>query len=149
MSAELVARLRAHAVERGGPACDPSSGEYRPDTPVFYHRTRSGKCEAITSRRFDWLFAERIQGQLLWAAEEHVGFHHLRHTMSHILKTHYGPQYAKRYLRHSKGDVTDTYGACTTSELARALAEVFEFEHPLVHGIDDRRARTLRRYGLA
>lgn len=148
VSAELIDRLITHARIRGGPICDPNSSGYRPDGPVFHYRVRGGGFAPITSRRFGTIH-ERWQTSLPWAGEEQVAYHHIRHTMAHLLKTHYGPQYAKRYLRHSKGDVTDTYGACTTAELARALAELFEFEHPLVHGIDDRRAETLRRLGRA
>lgn len=118
----------------------PDSPDYRPDSPVFYHRTRSGTYQAITFRRFDTLHG-RWQKELGWAAEEQVGYHHLRHIISHELKTRCGPPYAKRYLRHSKGDVTDTYGACNTAELARALSDLFEYEHPLVDGIDQRRVK--------
>lgn len=147
VSERLIRRLLSHAISRGGPECDPASPEYLPDSPVFYYRARGGGYEPITSRRFDTLH-ERWQKDLDWAAEEQVAYHHIRHTMSHILKTHYGPQYAKRYLRHSKGDVTDTYGACSTEELARALSELFEYEHPLVQGMRDRRDQTLKRFGL-
>ncbi len=146
VSAELIDRLLAHARTRGGPVCDPDSPAYRPDAPLFHYRLRAGGHAPVTSRRFDTLNA-RWQRSLAWAAEEQVAYHHIRHTMAHLLKTHYGPQYAKRYLRHSKGDVTDTYGACTTAELARALGDLFEFTHPLVDGVDDRRAEARRRFG--
>jgi integrase len=114
---------------------------------VFWYRNRNGSSSKVTSRRFDTLH-ERWQTALPWANDERVGYHHLRHSMSFILKTHYGPQYAKRYLRHADGDVTDTYGACTIEELAAALADLLEFEHPLVHGVEDRRAETFERLGI-
>ena len=148
VSAALIDRLLAHALERGGPVCDPNSPTYRPDSPVFYaaKRRAPGEWTPLTARYFDKLH-ERWQRELLWASEEQVGFHHLRHTMSERLKGAYGQHVAQRYLRHANADVTDGYGRCTTEDLARALSEYLGFEHPLVHGIDKRRRDSLDRYG--
>ena len=66
-----------------------------------------------------------------------------------FLATPYGPQYKKRYLRHADGSVTDGYGVCTFEELARAMSDLLEFEHPLVHGVNDRRKQTRRRLGMS
>ncbi len=54
--------------------------------------------------------------------------------MAAFLAALYGPQYKKRSLRHADGFVTDGYGVCTFEELARALSDLLDFEHPLVHG---------------
>jgi len=147
VSADLIRRLLLHAIERGGPRCDPNDPQYQPDAPVFYYKARNGTYRPITSRRFDTLH-RRWQDGLAWAAEEQVGYHHLRHTISHILKTHYGQQYANRYLRHAPDSVTDMYGVCTTEELARAMSELLEYEHPLVGGQDERRAQVHRNLGV-
>ena len=80
VSAELLEQLSRHAIERGGPQCDPKSPQYRPDVPVFYYRAGKGKYKPVTSRRFDTLNL-RWQKGLAWAAEEQVGYHHPRHTI--------------------------------------------------------------------
>lgn len=147
VSAELIARLRTLAITRGGSVCDPASTDYRPDSPVFHYRPRGGGYRPVASRRFDTLH-KRWQRTLPWANDEQVGYHHLRHSMAAILKSRFGPLYAKRYLRHADGGVTELYGVCTLEELARAMAELLDFAHPLVHGVEDRRAETLRRLGI-
>ncbi len=38
---------------------------------------------------------------------------------------------------------------CTFEELARAMSELLGFEHPLVHGLDERRKATLLRFGMS
>lgn len=148
VSAELIDALLTHSIERGGPQCDPASTEYRPDSRVFYAwgRGDAGRWTPLTARHFDSLH-ERWQRELDWAGEEQVGYHHLRHTMAERLKAAYGQHVAQRYLRHADSAVTDGYGRCTTEELARALSEYLEFEHPLVHGIDQRRRDSFDRYG--
>jgi len=45
--------------------------------------------------------------------------------------------------------VSDGYGVCTFEELARAMSGLLEFEHPLVSGVSQRRAETMRRFGLS
>ena len=148
VSGELIDRLLSHAIERGGNACDPSSPDYRPDSKVFHYKTKSDTPHPLTSRRFDNL-SQRWQTSLVWARDEQLGYHHLRHTMAAYLATHFGPQYKKRYLRHADGSVTDGYGVCTFEELARAMSELLGFEHPLVHGLDERRKATLLRFGMS
>jgi hypothetical protein len=69
--------------------------------------------------------------------------------MAAFLATLYGPQYKKRYLHHAEESVTDGYGVCTFEELARAMSDLLEFEHPLVHGVHDRRKQTRRRLGMS
>ncbi len=144
---DLLDRLLAHAKERGGRQCDPESRYFRPDAPVFWYRTKA-RCRPLTERRIDYL-SGRWQRELAWANAEQLGFHHIRHTMAAFLATMYGPQFKKRYLRHADGSVTDGYGVCTFEELARAMSDLLDFEHPLVHGVDDRRKQTLRRLGMS
>lgn len=68
--------------------------------------------------------------------------------VAEYLKSNYGQHYAKRYLRHGSDSVTDMYGKCTTEELARAMSELFGYEHPLVTGHDEKRAEVQRRLGI-
>lgn len=147
VSVELIDRLLAHAIERGGDQCDPTSSAYRPDANVFWFRA-SDEPRLMTTRRIDTLI-NRWQRNLRWAADEQVGLHHIRHTISAFIAMEYGPQYKKRYLRHADGSVTDRYGVCTFEELARAMSDLLDFEHPLVHGINERRKETLRRLGMS
>lgn len=146
VSADLIQRLLTHARARGGSQCDPRHGSYRPDARVLW--TKRGKvCTPISDRRFDTL-AGRWQKAMPWANAEQLALHHIRHTMAAVLAAQFGPQYKKRYLRHAGGSVTDGYGVCTTEELARAMSELLEFEHPYVQGVATRRAETLRRLGI-
>lgn len=146
VSTELLDRLQHHANERGGPSCDPNNPDFDPNRPVFWYQ-RAGTYHRVTERRIDHLVA-RWQRSLQWASDEQVGFHHLRHTIGAIIEARYGRATKRRYLRHHNGDVTDNYGACTLDQLARALSELFAFEHPLVQGVDTRRVDTLRQLGL-
>jgi hypothetical protein len=148
-SGELIDDLLAHAIRRGGSVCDPSSPNYRSDSPVLWQRSRKRGIDwtPLTDRRFDSL-AGRWQSEHDWARDEQVGYHHIRHTISERLKSMFGQHYSQRYLRHSDTEVTDRYGRCTLEQLARALAYLFEYEHPLVDGIDARRAATFQRLGL-
>jgi hypothetical protein len=59
------------------------------------------------------------------------------------------PQYKKRYLRHADNSVTDIYGKCPIDQFASVMSAFLGFDHPLVHGMDDRRAAALRRMGLS
>jgi integrase len=142
VSADLIDALLQHAISRGGPQCDPTSPDYRPDSRVF--RQKNGA--PISGRRIDRL-AERWQRSLPWALEEGVTFHYIRHTIAAYL-AQVGPQYKKRYLRHADNTVTDIYGKCPIDDFAGVMATLLGFEHPLVHGMDDRRAEALRRMGL-
>jgi site-specific recombinase XerD len=144
VSRDLVERLLSHARRRGGPDCDPSSPSFRSDAPVFHYKDGS----RLTDRRFDTL-SGRWQRDLPWANTEQLGYHHIRHTMAAIISVKFGTQYKKRYLRHADGNVTDGYGVCTFEELTRAMSTLLDFEHPLVHGLDERRRETLRRLGLS
>ncbi len=148
VSAELIERLLAHAIERGGATCDPTSSSYLPDSPVFHYRQGTdGNPHPLSDRRFDTLH-ERWQTELPWGKEIRVSFHFLRHTMSEKLKRDYGQHYAKRYLRHAAENVTDNYGECTLEQLSRAMGEIFGFEHPLAVGRERERREVFERYGL-
>lgn len=142
VSAELIERLLAHAISRGGDRCDPSSSAYRPDAPVFHYANR----RKLTGRHFDTL-ARRWQRGLDFAAEEQVGFHHLRHTIAFELER-VSPAVKHRYLRHANNSITDIYGQCSVERLAQELGDLFGFCHPLVHGVDTRREDALRQLGL-
>ena len=147
VSRDLLERLFAHARERGGPACDPTSLHYIPDSKVLYTR-RANTTAPVTGRRIDGIIG-RWQKELSWARDEQLVFHHLRHTVGAHLEMNYGPQFKRRYLRHKEKTVTDGYGKCSMDSFARAMSELLGFEHPLVHGIEQREQDTLRRFGLS
>ena len=147
VSRDLLERLFAHARERGGPACDPTSVHYIPDSKVLYTR-RANTTAPVTGRRIDGIIG-RWQKELSWARDEQLVFHHLRHTVGAHLEMNYGPQFKRRYLRHKEKTVTDGYGKCSMDSFARAMSELLGFEHPLVHGIEQREQDTLRRFGLS
>lgn len=147
VSRDLLERLFAHALKRGGPACDPTSLHYIPDSAVLYTR-RANTTAPVTGRRIDGII-ERWQKELSWARDEQLVFHHLRHTVGAHLEMNYGPQFKRRYLRHKEKTVTDGYGKCSNDSFARAMSELLGFEHPLVHGIEQREQDTLRRFGLS
>lgn len=113
---------------------------------MFWYRTKDG-CRPVTERRIDSLIG-RWRRELSWANDEQLGFHHIRHTMAAFLASTFGPHDKKRFLRHADGSVSDGYGVCTFEELARAMSGLLEFEHPLVAGVSQRRAETMRRFGL-
>jgi integrase len=146
VSSALLDRLTAHAVTRGGPHCDRSSRAFIPDTPVFWYGN-SDAPKPITERRLDYI-VRRWQTELGWANNEQLGFHHIRHTIGWLLEGRYGRAFKRRYLRHADGDVTDGYGMCTMEELTRAMTDLLDFDHPLVHGLEERRLDTLRRLGI-
>ena len=127
VSADLIAKIQAHAIKRGGSPCDPTSPDFDPSGPAFWMRSRwrGVDYQPLTSRRFDTLHG-RWQNKMAWAAQDQVGYHHIRHTMSQILKARFGQHVAQRYLRHSDQEVTDRYGRCSDAELARALATLFD-----------------------
>jgi integrase len=146
VSRQLIERLLAHAIERGGQRCNPASPFYVPDSPVFYYHRPAGY-RPFTERRIDYI-SGRWQAGLDWAREEQVGFHHIRHTIAALLAAHFGPQYKKRYLRHADDTVTDVYGKAQVHDLAVAMGELLGFEHPLVVGLEARRKSAVERLRL-
>ena len=147
VSTELIERLLAHAIERGGEVCNPKSPRFLPDKPLFYYKPHpDGSPHPLTVKHFEALHTRWQKHP--WAAAEGVTYHWLRHTMSELLKRDYGQHYAKRYLRHADKSVTDRYGECTLEQLSCALGEIFGFEHPLATERTQRRSEVLGRYGL-
>jgi integrase len=143
VSAELIDALIAHAISRGGERCDPASANYDPHAPVFYYRNGT----PLTSRRFDTL-AARWQKNLEWARDHRVTYHCLRHTMATKLDK-LGSNTKRRYLRHAPANPTEGYGECTEAVFAKRMSALLEFEHPMVHGVHERRCEVMTRLGLA
>ena len=148
VSVKMIERLLAHAIERGGPQCDPTSDIYRPDAPVFWRREGRLGFKPVTGRRFDTLHHRWQTSSLPFANEDRATYHIIRHTMGAIIGSTYGESYKARYLRHTVTNVTGGYGKCTDEELAAAMAHLLRFEHPLVQGRDERRAAAMKRFGL-
>lgn len=136
VSSELIAALRAHAIERGGPRCDPTSPSYDLESPVFWYRARGSQpCRPLTGRRYDTLF-QRVQATLPWADQVAFTAHGLRHTAGTLVERLAGTQVARRFLGHADRTVTDTYTDASEAEVAAAVARLTGQPHPLVPAPD-------------
>jgi integrase/recombinase XerC len=129
VSGELLDALLAHAINRGGPSCDPDSPHYDPSRPVFYFRHGRPNPAPLTDRRYDTLF-DRIQRELPWANEIHLAAHALRKTGASIVERIAGTQTARLFLRHGRRSTTDTYVESWEERLAEALVIMTGSPHP-------------------
>ena len=146
VSSELIDRLLAHAIGRGGAKCDPTKrGVYDNRAAVFWIHQGRNMYTPLTARRFDTLH-QRWHRSHGWAERGQVGYHHLRHTIANRLKAGWGQHVAQRYLRHADTGVTDNYGRCEIEELAAAMGELLGFEHLLVAGEERSRQDHERRF---
>ena len=146
VSAELIEALLAHAAERGGPQCDPTSATYDAQSPVFYfgnpRRSRrkgpDGKMVSsdapapLTGRRFDTLY-KRIQLTLPWANETGFTNHGVRRTGASIIERIAGNETARLFLRHGPRTTTQTYTQATLERLVEAVSVMTGSSHPLAH----------------
>jgi integrase len=131
VSADLIAALRALAIERGGERCDQATPSYDPSSPVFWYRARGSKpSRRLTDRRYDTLF-RRIQTTLPWADEALLTAHNLRHTGATLIERLAGTQVARRFLGHADRSVTETYTDADEAEVARAVSRLTGRPHPL------------------
>lgn len=144
VSAELIEALLAHAAARGGPACDPTSATYDPQSPVFYFgnpkRSRkkgpdgrlvpSDGPAPLTGRRFDTLY-RRIQLSLPWANEVRFTNHGVRRTGASIIERIAGNETARLFLRHGSRTTTQTYTQATLERLVEAVSVMTGSAHPL------------------
>lgn len=128
---ELIAALRAHAIERGGPNCDPADERYVPDAPLLYYRdSTAGRPHPLTRRRLSTLHA-RVQMALGWARD--IGFcvHELRHTSGTLIERIAGFEVARFHLGHAANQTTNTYTKASQAEHAAAFAAMTGRPHPL------------------
>lgn len=131
VSKELLAALRTHAAQRGGPETQPGNPLYDPSRPVFYYQPRpDGSPHPLTGRRYDTLF-RRVQKQLPFAGEIQLTAHGLRKGAAAIVERIGGTQVARHFLGHAERSVTDMYAESSTAEVATAVSEWTGAPHPL------------------
>lgn len=117
---ELCAALLAHARERGGPSCDPTSSAYDPESPVFYYgSTKSRPVRPLTSKRYETLF-KRIQQTLPFANQVHLTSHQLRKTGAVQVERIAGTQVARKWLGHGARTDVDGYAQASYDEIVEA-----------------------------
>lgn len=130
-TSELIAALRAHAISRGGPRCDPTDERYVPDAPLLYYRDSTAeRPHRLTRRRLSTLH-KRVQMALGWARE--IGFcvHELRHTSGTLIERIAGFEVARFHLGHAATQTTNTYTKASAAEHAAAFAAMTGRPHPL------------------
>src|SRR4051794_30608500 len=93
----LIAKLDAFARSRGATQPGDKVFRYRPDS-----RRRGAP---IGSRRFDYLFADRIQARLPWADKEQVTGHAMRHHAITAVERKTSRSVAITFARHEPEDV--------------------------------------------
>ena len=100
---------------------------------VFVKRTASGAFKAISARRFNNLFGDRLQASYVWADRQQVTAHTVRHHTITRMERRFGIAVATTFARHKPEGVTLMYGAAKPEEVAIALVEIFGGDHPWLH----------------
>ena len=73
----------------------------------------------LTSKRFETIW-KRLRADLVWLDQMHGRPHDLRKTMGTFVERVFGHAVAKRWLRHTEDDVTDTYTLASDQEVRAA-----------------------------
>ena len=121
----FVAKVHAFAVSRGAT---------RPGDPVFVKRAKGTRPAApITNRRFDNIFATRLQSAFEWADRQQVTGHTLRHHAIAVIERAASKAVSLRFARHEPEDVNDEYSRATETEVAQAVVAVYGGDHPWLH----------------
>ncbi|MGY1681418.1 hypothetical protein [Geodermatophilus sp. SYSU D01176] len=121
----LVAKLNAFAAVRGA---------IHRDDPVFRYRPTSRRAGApITNRRFDYIFADRVQARLEWADKEKVTGHTLRHHAITVVERKVSRSVAIAFARHEPEDVNGRYTVARPREVAAAVIALYGGDHPWLH----------------
>ena len=110
-----------------------SRGASAPTDSVFRYKPQEAETVGppLTRRRFDTL-TNRWQATLPFAARLAVTPHVLRHTAIGLVESKTSYAVARAFARHtSKGEVTTTYLQRTIADVAQAIQELTEEEHPL------------------
>lgn len=87
----------------------------------------------ITGRRFDYMFADRLQSSYEWADRLGVTAHTLRHTAITAVEREFGEAVAGAFARHKPVGVTGIYTRATREEVAAAVVALFGGDHPWMH----------------
>ena len=112
----LVHALLGHARERPG------------ETDQLF-RYKNGN--RMTRKRYETLFG-RFRNELLWAQEERLSSHWLRHTaITYVEQVTNSYAIARRFAGHSEQSPTDTYLSTSINDVARAVEAITGAKHPL------------------
>jgi site-specific recombinase XerC len=121
----FVAKLHAFALDRGASALEDA---------VFRRRGSAGRPgKKIGSRRFDYLFQDRVQARLEWADKEKVTAHTLRHHAISVVERTFGRSVAIAFARHEPEDVNGRYTVARPREVATAVIAIYGGDHPWLH----------------
>mgnify|MGYP002778752401 CR=1 FL=1 len=121
----FVAKLHAFAVGRGAT---------RPGDAVFrYHLGGRRRGAPIGSRRFDYLFEDRIQARLAWADKEQVTGHTVRHHAITVVEREFSHAVSVAFARHEPEGVNGRYTVARPKEVAAAVIALYGGDHPWLH----------------
>jgi integrase len=121
----LIAKLHAFAVDRGA---------RHPGDKVFRYRPAGRRAGApITERRFDNLFADRIQARLPWADKEQVTGHTMRHHAITVVEREFSHAVSVAFARHEPEGVNGRYTIARPKEVAAAVVALHGGDHPWLH----------------
>lgn len=111
-----------------------SRGASQPGDKVFRYRPAGRKRGApITSRRFDYLFEDRIQARLPWADKEQVTGHTVRHHAITVVEREFGHAVSVAFARHEPEGVNGRYTVARPREVAAAVVAIYGGDHPWLH----------------
>ena len=111
-----------------------SRGARHPDDKVFRYRPDGRKKGApIGSRRFDYLFADRIQARLPWADKEQVTGHTVRHHAVTVVERKTSHAVSVAFARHEPEGVNGRYTVARPTEVAAAVVAIYGGDHPWLH----------------
>ena len=123
----FLAELQAFAQARGAT---------RRKDPVFVKRLASGRFKAITHRRFNNLFGDRLQALCPWADRTQTTAHTLRHHAVTVIERATSRAVATAFARHKPEGTNGIYTVASREEVAEAVVLVYGGDHPWLHRSD-------------
>jgi integrase len=120
----FAAKVHAFAVARGA--------KRRDDKVFVYRKSSRRQGAAITDRRFDNLFTDRVQAMLPWADKQQVTAHTLRHHAISVVERRFSKAVSLAFARHEPEDVNDKYSRASKEEVAQAVVALYGGAHPWV-----------------
>lgn len=100
---------------------------------VFRKRVGPGSYKAITPRRFNYIFGDRLQASFVWADRLQVTAHTLRHHATTNIERHAGSAVSTAFARHAPTATNQIYTEASQTEVARAVVELHGGDHPWLH----------------
>lgn len=123
----FLAELQAFALARGAS---------RRKDPVFVKRLASGRFKAITHRRFNNMFGDRLQALCPWADKTQTTAHTLRHHAVTVIERATSRAVATAFARHKPEGTNGIYTVASREEVAEAVVLVYGGDHPWLHRSD-------------